>query len=281
MWWTGRESLTRCDCWTSWNSWGSASTIFTPSMAWSLVCHHYRLPPGGLFGIVERAEIKLWLDSIVIQQGRLMDNQTNKRKNYTEEEDQFLVYMLHKIQFDKENIYDELQAPQCRSYWLSIICRVFYETVKIFYFSCLAIGVGRVFSCDLRSIQWCVKSDCLLAVVHLTAGGEAHGGWVPRSTKQTGSSFLHAMQMFNRGCGLVCVNDVPFDWIWVCWFCTAHNEMWTVTMNCLSLTSVSALQLQRRFRITDQVCILCCCFELVGIWLSLSWCHVLGKKKGI
>ena len=173
------------------------------------------------------------------------------------------------------------QAPQYRAVWLSIICRVFYETVKIFYFSCLAIGVGRVFSCDLRSIQWCVKSDCLLAVVHLTAGGEAHGGWVPRSTKQTGSSFLHAMQMFNRGCGLVCVNDVPFDWIWVCWFCTAHNEMWTVTMNCLSLTSVSALQLQRRFRITDQVCILCCCFELVGIWLSSSWCHVLGKKKGI
>ena len=65
-----------------------------------------------------------------------MDNQTNKRKNYTEEEDQFLVYMLHKIQFDKENIYDELQAPQCRSYWLSIICRVFYETVTFFCFSC-------------------------------------------------------------------------------------------------------------------------------------------------
>ena len=35
------------------------------------------------------------LDNNVIQQGGLMDNQTNKRKNYTEEDDQFLDYMLH------------------------------------------------------------------------------------------------------------------------------------------------------------------------------------------
>ena len=37
-----------------------------------------------------------------------MDNQTNKRKNYTEE-DRFLVFMLHKVSFDKENVYDELK----------------------------------------------------------------------------------------------------------------------------------------------------------------------------
>ena len=37
-----------------------------------------------------------------------MDNQTNKRKNYTEE-DRFLVFMLDKLSFDKENVYDELK----------------------------------------------------------------------------------------------------------------------------------------------------------------------------
>lgn len=34
----------------------------------------------------------------------------NKGKNYTEEEDRFLVCMLHKLGFDKENVYEELKA---------------------------------------------------------------------------------------------------------------------------------------------------------------------------
>ncbi|KAF6038467.1 hypothetical protein EB796_003227 [Bugula neritina] len=47
---------------------------------------------------------------------------TNKGKNYTEEEDRYIVCMLHKLGFDKENIYDELraavrQAPQFRFDW--------------------------------------------------------------------------------------------------------------------------------------------------------------------
>ena len=47
---------------------------------------------------------------------------TNKGKNYTEEEDRFLICMLHKLGFDKENVYDELrgavrQAPQFRFDW--------------------------------------------------------------------------------------------------------------------------------------------------------------------
>ena len=33
---------------------------------------------------------------------------TNKGKNYTEEEDHFLICMLPKLGFDKENVYDEL-----------------------------------------------------------------------------------------------------------------------------------------------------------------------------
>lgn len=47
---------------------------------------------------------------------------TNKGKNYTEEEDRFLVCFLHRLGFDKENVYDELryavrQAPQFRFDW--------------------------------------------------------------------------------------------------------------------------------------------------------------------
>ena len=46
----------------------------------------------------------------------------NRGKNYTEEEDRFLVCFLHKLGFDKENVYDELryavrQAPQFRFDW--------------------------------------------------------------------------------------------------------------------------------------------------------------------
>ncbi|CAB1316264.1 unnamed protein product [Coregonus sp. 'balchen'] len=47
---------------------------------------------------------------------------TNKGKNYTEEEDRFLICMLHKMGFDKENVYEELRqcvrnAPQFRFDW--------------------------------------------------------------------------------------------------------------------------------------------------------------------
>ncbi len=47
---------------------------------------------------------------------------TNKGKNYTEEEDRFLVCMLHKLGFDREMVYDELKsairsAPQFRFDW--------------------------------------------------------------------------------------------------------------------------------------------------------------------
>uniref|UniRef100_A0A8C5DTF6 SWI/SNF related, matrix associated, actin dependent regulator of chromatin, subfamily a, member 5 n=1 Tax=Gouania willdenowi TaxID=441366 RepID=A0A8C5DTF6_GOUWI len=47
---------------------------------------------------------------------------TNKVKNYLEEEDRFLICMLHKLGFDKESVYDELRqcirrAPQFRFDW--------------------------------------------------------------------------------------------------------------------------------------------------------------------
>ncbi|XP_055855745.1 chromatin-remodeling complex ATPase chain Iswi [Episyrphus balteatus] len=46
----------------------------------------------------------------------------NKGKNYTENEDRFLVCMLHKLGFDKENVYEELRSairlsPQFRFDW--------------------------------------------------------------------------------------------------------------------------------------------------------------------
>ncbi|XP_051517056.1 probable global transcription activator SNF2L1 isoform X3 [Myxocyprinus asiaticus] len=47
---------------------------------------------------------------------------TSKGKNYTEEEDRFLICMLHKMGFDKEYVYEELRqcvrnAPQFRFDW--------------------------------------------------------------------------------------------------------------------------------------------------------------------
>jgi len=47
---------------------------------------------------------------------------TNKGKNYTEEEDRFLVCMLYKLGFERENVYEELRqavrsAPQFRFDW--------------------------------------------------------------------------------------------------------------------------------------------------------------------
>uniref|UniRef100_UPI00358E8A34 SWI/SNF-related matrix-associated actin-dependent regulator of chromatin subfamily A member 5-like isoform X1 n=1 Tax=Myxine glutinosa TaxID=7769 RepID=UPI00358E8A34 len=47
---------------------------------------------------------------------------TNKGKNYTEEEDRFLICMLHKMGFDRESVYDELRqcvrnAPQFKFDW--------------------------------------------------------------------------------------------------------------------------------------------------------------------
>ena len=134
-----------------------------------------------------------------------------------------------------------------------------------FLVTCAAFG-------DVWNLTGC------LAVVYLTAEGEAHRRQLPRSIKQTGTSFLHLF-MFNPAYGLVRVNDVPFNWIGVCRFCAAHIEMWRVTVNCVSLASASVIWLQRMFRSIDWVSILCC-FELVGIWLSLSWCHVLGKRRG-
>ena len=101
---------------------------------------------------------------------------------------------LHAAQeklWQRESLHDELrqavrQAPHFRSDWLSIICRVFSETVTIFYNS---------------------------VAVH-------------------------------PACGLACVNDVLSDWIRVCRFRAAHNEMRHVTVNCVSLTSTSMFRLQ-------------------------------------
>lgn len=46
----------------------------------------------------------------------------NKGKNYTEEDDRFLICMLHKLGFDRDNVYDDLRlairlAPQFRFNW--------------------------------------------------------------------------------------------------------------------------------------------------------------------
>lgn len=35
---------------------------------------------------------------------------SNKGKNYTEEEDRFMVCMLHKLGFEKDNVYEDLRS---------------------------------------------------------------------------------------------------------------------------------------------------------------------------
>ncbi|XP_062558461.1 chromatin-remodeling complex ATPase chain Iswi [Armigeres subalbatus] len=77
--------------------------------------------------IQRRASIKKALDSKMCRyrapfhQLRIAYG-NNKGKNYMEEEDRFLVCMLHKLGFDKENVYEELRtsvrsAPQFRFDW--------------------------------------------------------------------------------------------------------------------------------------------------------------------
>lgn len=77
--------------------------------------------------IQRRASIKKALDSKMARyrapfhQLRISYG-NNKGKNYIEEEDRFLVCMLHKLGFDKENVYEELRtairiAPQFRFDW--------------------------------------------------------------------------------------------------------------------------------------------------------------------
>ncbi|XKL63332.1 hypothetical protein PGB90_005696 [Kerria lacca] len=77
--------------------------------------------------IQRRVDIKHALDAKIsryrapIHQLRIVYG-NNKGKNYTEEEDRFLVCMLHKLGFDKENVYEELKAavrsaPQFRFDW--------------------------------------------------------------------------------------------------------------------------------------------------------------------
>ena len=73
---------------------------------------------------------------------------TNKGKNYTEEEDRFLLCMLHKLGFDKENVYEELryairQSPQFRFDWF---LKSRTSIVRIQVDRCLSTrSIGNVF----------------------------------------------------------------------------------------------------------------------------------------
>lgn len=64
--------------------------------------------------IQRRASIKRALDGKIVRyrapfhQLRLLYG-NNKGKNFSEEEDRYLVCMLHKFGFDKDNVYEELR----------------------------------------------------------------------------------------------------------------------------------------------------------------------------
>lgn len=64
----------------------------------------------------------------------------NKGKNYTEEEDRFLVCMLHKLGFDKENVYEELRAA---IRYLKVL------NVSILYYKYLMSVLGVLRNLDL------------------------------------------------------------------------------------------------------------------------------------
>ncbi|CAB1327271.1 unnamed protein product [Coregonus sp. 'balchen'] len=60
---------------------------------------------------------------------------TNKGKNYTEEEDRFLICMLHKLGFEKESVYDELRqcirnSPQFRFDWFLKRCNTLITLIE-------------------------------------------------------------------------------------------------------------------------------------------------------
>ena len=72
---------------------------------------------------------------------------TNKGKNYTEEEDRFLICMLYKLGFDRENVFDELrpavrQSPQFRFDWF-IKSRTSL-VITLLAFSILHISISNI-----------------------------------------------------------------------------------------------------------------------------------------
>ncbi|KTF86794.1 hypothetical protein cypCar_00012793 [Cyprinus carpio] len=56
---------------------------------------------------------------------------TNKGKNYTEEEDRFLICMLHKMGFDKEYVYEELRQCELQRRCNTLISLIEKENMEI------------------------------------------------------------------------------------------------------------------------------------------------------
>ena len=56
---------------------------------------------------------------------------TNKGKNFTEEEDRYLICMLHKIGYEKETAYEELRRQVTYCYVLDISVKIFAHAPSI------------------------------------------------------------------------------------------------------------------------------------------------------
>ena len=107
---------------------------------------------------------------------------TNKGKNYTEEEDRFLICMLHKLGFDKENVYDELraavrQAPQFRFDWFiksrtALVSKEWKKTncinvMKSVFLHALHLVHYSVSPADFKWPVECVSFVCRIVLLYL------------------------------------------------------------------------------------------------------------------
>lgn len=121
---------------------------------------------------------------------------TNKGKNYTEEEDRFLICMLHKLGFDKESVYDELRqcirnSPQFRFDWFlksrtAMVNSVFLELSWFLFFLVLVDTSKTLGSCsvDVGAAEAMQHSDHTDREREHGAGGEREGWEKEEGTKE-------------------------------------------------------------------------------------------------
>ena len=99
-------------------------------------------------------------------------------------------------------------APQLRSDWLQSTLWNCYHRCWLDVFLWLA---QCSVMCEIWLVVWL---SCIWELGERPTGGQYHKV----------QNWLDPV-FYIPACGIAWVNDVPFDWIWVCWFHTVHNEM--------------------------------------------------------
>ena len=99
-------------------------------------------------------------------------------------------------------------APQLRSDWLQSTLWNCYHRCWLDVFLWLA---QCSVMCEIWLVVWL---SCIWELGERPTGGQYHKV----------QNWLDPV-FYIPACGIAWVNDVPFDWIWECWFHTVHNEM--------------------------------------------------------